>query len=264
MKKSILSSLVFGCLLTCSEVIADDMVRIPTQGDTTNGYTACPIESLKCQENHDMEGSAVIDTTSTCKLVNTCKAENIQTISIDAFYIDALPVTNADLKKCIDENRCTSTEVYEHAQTYGADPSKLLAPAVVGYDMAQEYCAFVGKKLPTEAQWLAAAMGNQVKKYTWGDEELATASVNISLYQFSKLENVGTMPTDFIHGIYDMSGNGYEWIQADLIEAVYPDGAACIARNSRPCLGAAPLPLYQRIGIDENDAATFRCVKSAE
>ena len=118
--------------------------------------------------------------------------------------------------------------------------------------------------LPTEEQWLAAALADGVKKYPWGEEMLTTATAVIQIDNFTSLEPVGSMPSDQVGGIYDLAGNGYEWVNAPLMEADYPPDAACIAWDSRVCMGGAPLPLYQKIGIRASGIATFRCAKSAD
>ena len=171
MKTQIVSILSLACLLSCGHAFADDMVRIPAQGDSATGYTSCPIDSLRCEyENNDN----TLTEQTTCKWINDCKVENIKTTSISAFYIDALPVTNADLQKCIDAKKCSLTTSLTIAEKEKADRSKPQTPAVVGYELAEEYCAYMGKSLPTEAQWLAAAMGDKVKKYTWGKPHFHT------------------------------------------------------------------------------------------
>jgi formylglycine-generating enzyme required for sulfatase activity len=200
-----------------------------------------------------------------CKIVNTCRISDLKQVTLKPFYIDAMPVTNALLQKCVSDGKCTQTQYLENAATvFSADSSRPNVPAVVSYVLAEEYCASIGKSLPTEEQWLAAAMGNKIQKYSWGDDDLLTATVQIPLYDFSKLEDVGSMPTDQFNGIYDMSGNGYEWIKADIIKAYIPENAACDEPDSRPCMGGVPLPLYQKIGIYANTPATFRCVKPAK
>ena len=94
--------------------------------------------------------------------------------------------------------------------------------------------------------------------------ELATAAARTDLYNFSNLVDAGSMPSDQTNGIYDMSGNGLEWIQAPIMKGESSPDVACSVRNSRACMGAAPLPLYQKIGIYEGSVATFRCVKAAQ
>ena len=250
-----------------AEALAQDMVRVPVSGDSAVGHTACSIESISYVCDYPANGvqcDAETCEPAPCKTVNTCKASDLKPVTLKPFYIDAMPVTNALLQKCIADGKCTKPQNLEHIASFGADTSRPNVPAVVDYTLAEEYCASMGKSLPTEEQWLAAAMGDNVQKYAWGDDELLTATVQIPWYNFSNLVDAGSMPTDQINGIYDMTGNGYEWIKADIMRGYVPENAACIAEDSRSCMGAAPLPLYQLIGVYANTPATFRCVKEAE
>ena len=222
-------------MLTATQALADDMVRIPASGDNADGYTACAIEAAR-----------------------TCTAADVKKKSIPAFYIDAKPVTNNDVQACIDSGKCTG----KLNGDYLADTSKSGAPAAISYALAEQYCASVGKQLPTEEQWLAAALIEGVRKYSWGDEDLATAAARTDLYDFSKLVDVGSMPSDQAGGIYDMTGNGHEWINAPVMKGYASPNVACTVQNSRACMGAVPLPLYQKVGVNEWSVATFRCVKA--
>ncbi|MBQ1925722.1 MAG: formylglycine-generating enzyme family protein [Proteobacteria bacterium] len=244
MRKYILSGLSVLFMLTATQAFADDMVRIPASGDKADGYTACAIEAQ-----------------------STCTASDVKKKSIPAFYIDAKPVTNDELQACIDSGKCILDEGTQGARNNpnnGLDITQGKHPAVVTFSLAEQYCASVGKKLPTEEQWLAAALIEGVRKYSWGDEDLATAAAHTDLYNFSNLVDVGSMPSDQAGGIYDMSGNGLEWIDARIMKAETSEYSACATQDSRACMGAVPLPLYQKIGIYSRAVATFRCVKSAE
>ena len=258
MKKYILLFASLACSFTAFDVFAQDMVRVPASGDKATAYQACSIESVSCK---NLESNTQL-TTPSCEWVNTCQPEKLKKTTIEAFYIDAIPVTNEALQKCLSEGHCTKTDIDYSKMNIDTTSPKL--PAVVDYQLAEEYCASMGKSLPTEEQWLAAAMGDNVQKYAWGDDELLTATVQIPWYNFSNLVDAGSMPTDQINGIYDMTGNGYEWIKADVIKAYIPENVLCDEPDSRPCMGGAPLPLYQKIGIYAHTPATFRCVKDVE
>lgn len=244
MRKYILSGLSVLFMLTATQVFADDMVRIPASGDKADGYTACAIEAQ-----------------------STCTASDVKKKSIPAFYIDAKPVTNDELQACIDSGKCILDEGTQGARNNpnnGLDITQGKHPAVVTFSLAEQYCASVGKKLPTEEQWLAAALIEGVRKYSWGDEDLATAAAHTELHKFSNLVDVGSMPSDQAGGIYDMSGNGHEWIDAPVMKGYVAPDVACVAQRSQACMGAVPLPLYQKLGVYNGSVATFRCVKSAE
>ncbi|VVE17054.1 Serine/threonine-protein kinase pkn1 [Pandoraea iniqua] len=125
---------------------------------------------------------------------------------------------------------------WRHPQGPGSDlAGKEDHPVVqVSYDDARAYADWVGKRLPTEAEWEVAARGGLTQAdYVWGGSKSpdgkAMANIwNDDMQPFpvagaTKIE-VGTRPVGSYapngYGLYDMAGNVWQWV-ADWYRADY-------------------------------------------
>ena len=93
----------------------------------------------------------------------------------------------------------------------------------VSWNDAAAYAAWVGKMLPTEAQWEYAARGGlEQKLYPWGDELTPDGRhlCNVWQGQFPRLDTAedgyaGSCPVDSFppngYGLYSCTGNVWEW-----------------------------------------------------
>ena len=117
----------------------------------------------------------------------------------------------------------------------------------VAYQDAAAYAAWVGKELPTEAQWERAARGGlEGKVFCWGDEFAPRGKMMANTWQGRfPWENLlldrfqGTSPVKRFapngFGLYDMAGNVWEWT-ADFFasrDPGEPESPCCAPRNPR-------------------------------
>jgi formylglycine-generating enzyme required for sulfatase activity len=129
-------------------------------------------------------------------------------VILDAFWIDRTEVTKELYQRCVAVKKCTgvggSYSLVEKDQP------------VVGVDWfaAANYCAWVGRRLPTEAEWEKAARGTDGRKYPWGDDPPDCRKLNYGLCGISNPVSVGSYagssrPSPY--GTLDMAGNVWEW-----------------------------------------------------
>jgi formylglycine-generating enzyme required for sulfatase activity len=168
------------------------------------------------------------------KAVNSCQVcganeynqENPRhEVFLSAYYIDTYEVTNSNYNRCSAAKKCKISQ-------YAKDP-KYNGPnqPVVGVDWenARNYCQFVGKELPSEAQWEKAARGPDGRIYPWGNEEGCEyanygrgESNECSETSQGKAMNVGSFPKGVSpYGAHDMAGNVWEWVNDYFAETYY-------------------------------------------
>jgi hypothetical protein len=82
----------------------------------------------------------------------------------------------------------------------------------VTWDMAANYCAWVGGGLPTEAQWEKAARGVSGDQYPWGNEEPECGLGNFSGCAGALTETTAYPNSASPFGVLDMAGNVFEWV----------------------------------------------------
>ncbi len=81
----------------------------------------------------------------------------------------------------------------------------------VTWNGARAYCAWRGARLPTEAEWEAAARGRDGRVYPWGNQP-PTPERAVFARRSNETEPVGSHPAGATpEGVHDLAGNVAEW-----------------------------------------------------
>jgi len=131
-------------------------------------------------------------------------------VNVSTCHIDAYPVTNQDYREFVN---CTGHKTPIHWQR-GTYPTGLARHPVVNvsYQDAKTYADWMGARLPTEAEWEKAARGTDERLDPWGsrfvDDRCNSNNVVGATLMVDEYP-LGRSP----YGVWDMSGNVYEWCE---------------------------------------------------
>ena len=149
-------------------------------------------------------------------------------VELAPYRIDAGLVTQADYAAFVraSDHRCRTSpppnyqaqgflvHPYGTVEAYlwhGAKPPLGLDahPVVlVSRDDALAYCAWRGKRLPSEDEWEAACRGDETRRFPWGN----TWSAEQVHHAAAGTAPVGALPSGAIpDGVEDLLGNVFEW-----------------------------------------------------
>ncbi|MBI4233123.1 MAG: SUMF1/EgtB/PvdO family nonheme iron enzyme [Chloroflexi bacterium] len=137
-------------------------------------------------------------------------------VYLNVYYIDKYEVTVEQYRACVEADVCRKP-VTGGLCNWGKFDREDHPINCVTWNLAKGYCTWVGKRLPTEAEWEKAARGTDGRTYPWGegkDESKAN-------YSGDETRPTGSYPAGVSpYGVHDMAGNVWEWV-ADWFDEGY-------------------------------------------
>lgn len=144
--------------------------------------------------------------------------------SIPDFYIEKYEVTNSQYKRCVEHGDCTppGDPTYYHAD----DKQDYPVLNVTVYQ-ANTYCHWLGRRLPTELEWVRAARGlNDKRLWPWGDSpptyELTDMPLGTEVLATDDPQRVRNLPEGKSpEGVVNLIGNALEWTSTYYQQSYY-------------------------------------------
>lgn len=144
-----------------------------------------------------------------------------RTVRLKPFFIDTAEVTYGEFKE------------FQRATGQPALPPDIESMLIrndypvagITWDQATQYCAWRGKRLPTQDEWETAARGSAGRFYPWGDEEpdgkrgnFADVNADVAWRNTAHNDNFALMAPVRTYiagatpeGVFDLAGNVKEW-----------------------------------------------------
>lgn len=167
-----------------------------------------------------------------------------RTMHVDRFLVDRTEVTAAAYSRCVSAGACShdgASLPYYNERTWpewswscnlGKAGREKHPVNCIDWSQAEGYCRWLGKRLPTEAEWEKAARGTDGRKYAWGNQAYGPSIAGVANIADVVLRKnqpdwlfaegyddghyatspVGRFPLGAsVYGAVDVMGNLWEW-----------------------------------------------------
>lgn len=149
-------------------------------------------------------------------------ARPIHRLYISAYWIDRHGVTNGQYRACVDGGACLIPKVRDAFD----DTQRAQFPVTnITWSQARAYCQWVGKRLPTEAEWEKAARGIDGRRYPWGNSDEVIQKSRVKLTDGNSTDGVDPLGLPSVsaspYGVFGMVGMVSEWVKDWYAEDFY-------------------------------------------
>ena len=231
-----------------------DPRQAPTDGDphpTLNPFRDAPPPELQCQPEHPRHdcfvfveggtfamGAQATDPSGRGYDANAAPPEGpVHDVTVSPFWIQRQETGMSDIRRCLDQGWCPAGSVgLDAGANLGRTDSADHPINRVTWEGAARYCAMIGGRLPTEAEWEFTARGAQGRVWPWGDQpgcgyyRINPAQQWVREMVQGPCEGSGTRVYNDLfgetpdHHVLGLGGNVVEWVADTYDAAGYPAG----------------------------------------
>jgi formylglycine-generating enzyme required for sulfatase activity len=195
----------------------------------------------------------------------------VHMVMVKRFFLEESEVTVAAYRQCVEAKACTPPGDVSSLCNYPRLGREAHPVNCVSWQQAADFCAWTGRRLPTEEEWEYAARGTGNAEYPWGAS--GTAPAGLCWKRSETCPAGGTLRTLFgatqAGGLADLSGNVLEWTSS--FYCTYPAKTSCDV-NSRVFRGGAYVHTdvmflrsavrTKRIESFQDPTVGFRCART--
>lgn len=135
------------------------------------------------------------------------------------FCMNKTEVTLGEFKKCVDGGKCPKYKKPVNSLCNWHDETRSRHPMnCVTRTQAEEYCGYLGGRLPTMQEWEFASRDGENKPYAWGTESSQDEAEDRRWCHSARSKRSGTCEVGSFPmgatkaGLLDMTGNVAEWV----------------------------------------------------
>ena len=135
----------------------------------------------------------------------------VREVSLDTFAVEKHPVTHAAFLAYVLATGARAPRSWPaRSLAQHRLPSSLLELPITGisWDEANAYARWVGKRLPTEAEWERCARGRAGQRFPYGDR-FDASKIHTGQASLARVVAHPGGATD--EGVLDLTGNAWEW-----------------------------------------------------
>jgi len=159
--------------------------------------------------------------------IDSCRRNEmpLHPVYLETFAIDKYEVTNKEYRACYEAGACNPPRKFgTHRDISYFDNSEYDYYPVLftsNYD-ARAFCAWKGKRLPTEAEWEKAARGViDTRPWPWGNEPFDCTRANTHDCTGNPARVDSFVRGQSPYGAVGMAGNVHEWVQDFYLDDYY-------------------------------------------